>query len=133
MFSSGGITVFISTTFLFIQFVSHACFKISMYYLNNNIPFFLKDHVSDTSEKILLKQYEKLILIKICYLYTINEITPTLLGKKKHNAPYHPTHNTDTHTHFLTLLCRLPHCFQNHHSKRYHPRMPAPNSLPFTI
>lgn len=47
------------------------------------IILFLKDHVSDTSEKILLKQYEKLILIKICYLYTINEITPTLLGKKE--------------------------------------------------
>lgn len=61
------------------------------------IILFLKDHVSDTSEKILLKQYEKLILIKICYLYTINEITPTLPGKKKHNAP--TTLHTQKHTH----------------------------------
>lgn len=98
-FSSGGIWLwFISTTPSFIQFVSHACFEISMYYLNNNNPF-LKDHGSGYfRKKILLKQYEKLILIKICYLYTINELLQHYLENKKHDAPYHPTHTDILHT-----------------------------------
>lgn len=82
-----------------------------MNYINNRkkimtlfslfLSFFQKDHVSDTSRIILLKQYGKLILVNTSITYIVSEVTPRLFQKRKHSALPPHTHIHIYYTPFL--------------------------------